>query len=142
MPSILVDLYFLLLVLLYTSNSLFASEQQKKLLAVLEFEVGWHRHSRGPALTLVDPASDAARNYLSRDHYKIITRESFERHLRDNEIDPNCVEGVCEVDTAKNIGADFFISGQVINIDNRYILTLKLFETENGEFFVCKRLRP
>ena len=85
---------------------------------------------------LADTARDASRDQLSRDHYKIITRESFESALRDNEIDPNVLKG-CARSTLPRILARTSLSlGSLINIDNRYILTLKLFETENGENFL------
>ena len=37
-----------------------------------------------------------------------------------------------EVETARNIGADFVISGKVVRVEQLYVVTLKLHETKNG----------
>jgi TolB-like protein len=44
----------------------------------------------------------------------------------------DCAEGDCEVETARNIGADFVVSGSVVIIDGAYVVTLKLHETKGG----------
>ena len=61
-----------------------------------------------------------------------MTRENMVQILQDNEIDPNCIEGACEVETGRNIGADLIISGDVMKLDGQYLLSLKLYETESG----------
>jgi len=43
-----------------------------------------------------------------------------------------CGEGDCEVETARNIGADYVISGKVVRIEQIYAVTLKLHETQGG----------
>ena len=43
-----------------------------------------------------------------------------------------CEEGDCEVETARNIGADYVISGKVVRIEQLYVVTLKLHETQGG----------
>ena len=42
------------------------------------------------------------------------------------------MEGECEVETGRNIGADLIIAGDVLKLDGQYLLTLKLYATDSG----------
>ncbi len=61
----------------------------------------------------------------------VMTRENMQVLLRDMG-KQECGEGDCEVETARNIGADYVISGKVVRIEQLYIVTLKLHETQGG----------
>ena len=61
----------------------------------------------------------------------VMTRENMQVLLRDMG-KQECGEGDCEVETARNIGADYVISGKVVRIEQLYIVTLKLHETRGG----------
>jgi formylglycine-generating enzyme required for sulfatase activity len=61
---------------------------------------------------------------------KVMTRENMMVLLK--EMGRECSAGSCEVETARNIGADFVISGTVAVIDKRFVVTLKLHETKGG----------
>ena len=41
-------------------------------------------------------------------------------------------EGICEVDTLQNIGADYGITGNVTQIEGTYICTLNLYDVTKG----------
>lgn len=43
-----------------------------------------------------------------------------------------CSEGDCEVETARNIGADLVISGHLTKMDDTFVVTLKLHETKTA----------
>ena len=60
-----------------------------------------------------------------------MTRENMLVLLRDMG-KKECGEGDCEVETARNIGADYVISGKVVRVEQSYFVTLKLHETQGG----------
>ena len=84
-----------------------------KLVAVLEF--GGIGIESSVLEKLSDTTRVASRNVLPKSEYDLMTRENMVQILQDNEIDPNCIEGACEVETGRNIGADLIISGDVMN---------------------------
>ena len=45
--------------------------------------------------------------------YSIITRENMMQVLNDMGKDETCIDGACEVDLARNIGADLVVSGTI-----------------------------
>ena len=107
-----------------------------QLVAVLEF--------RGVALDdqvllkLSDSVRVAARETLPKSDYVLMTRENMVQILRDNELDPNCIRGECEVETGRNIGAELIISGDVLKLSGQYLLTIKLYETASGNLLSAK----
>lgn len=48
--------------------------------------------------------------------YAVMTRESMAMILKDMGLDAQCQEGECEVETARNIGADLVVSGELVRI--------------------------
>ena len=52
--------------------------------------------------------------------------------LKDMGKDASQCTGECEVEIAKNIGADYVVSGELAQIKELYILTIKLHETRRG----------
>jgi sulfatase modifying factor 1 len=69
----------------------------------------------------------------------VMTRESMMVLLKEMG-KTECNEGDCEVETAKNIGADFVVSGSVARIDGVYVVTLKLFETAKANLLATDRI--
>ncbi len=61
----------------------------------------------------------------------VMTRESMFAVLKDMG-KTTCTEGDCEVETARNIGADLVISGEAVLIEQTYFVTLKLHESQRG----------
>ena len=107
-----------------------------QMVAVLEFQgVGV---DNAVLLKLSDSARVAARNALATNEYDLMTRENMVQILRDNEIDPSCIEGECEVETGRNIGADMIIAGDVLVLEGQYLLTLKLYATGEGKLLSAK----
>ncbi|MEC7983680.1 MAG: hypothetical protein VX278_00870 [Myxococcota bacterium] len=110
-----------------------------KFLAVLEF--------RGSGLQmqvlqkLSDQSRDAALHTLPKDQYAVMTRENMMMVINDMGKDSSCMEGGCEVEIGRNIGADFIITGDILQLGDLYMLTLKLYETGSGRLLEMNEIR-
>ena len=127
----------LMLLCILLCSKAFAQVEIKRV-AVLEF--------RGVAieeamlLKLSDQARSAAVDTLSKEEYLIMTRENMMQVLSDMGKDASCIEGSCEVELGRNIGADLIITGDILKIDASYVLTLKLYETKTGGLLKIKEV--
>ncbi len=83
-------------------------------------------------LKLSDQSRFAALEVLDHQKYSVITRENMMQILEDNGLTASCLEGTCEVDIGRNIGADIIVTGDVFKTEGVYYLTLKLFDTHRG----------
>ena len=63
---------------------------------------------------------------------EIMTRESMAAILGDMGVDATCVEGQCEVETARNLQAAYVISGSLVRLEGQYIVTTKLHGAASG----------
>ncbi len=61
----------------------------------------------------------------------VMTRENMAALLKEMG-KPDCSEGDCEVETARNIGADYVLSGEIARIEGTYVAVLKLHECDDG----------
>lgn len=61
-----------------------------------------------------------------------MTKESMAVLLRKQGKTAACAEGECEVELARNIGADLVVTGQAILIERTYVVTLKLHEVRTA----------
>jgi hypothetical protein len=59
----------------------------------------------------------------------VMTRENMAVVMRDMGLDPTCVEAECEVETGRNIGARFVVSGAVTQVESAYVMTIKVHDT-------------
>ena len=116
-----------------------AQAEEIKRVAILEFRgVGIDEEV---LFKLSDQSRIAAIEALPKEEYSIMTRENMMMVLEDMGKDASCMEGSCEVDIARNIGADFVVTGSVMKVDEQYLLTLKLHETRSGKLLAGKELR-
>ena len=90
---------------------------------------------------LSDQSRIASSNTLPTDQYYVITREGMLEILKDMGKDSSCLSGECEVELARNIGADYVITGDLLKIDDTYLLTLKLHNSYTGQLLVGKEVR-
>lgn len=101
----------------------------KQRLAVLEFQ------SRGFEDDVLMALSDTVRGGvlqgLQGHGVAVMTRENMQVLLKDMG-KRECEEGDCEVETARNIGADYVVSGKVVRVEKTYVVTLKLHESKGG----------
>ncbi len=118
---------FLLLCSMLIVSDAFAELQR---VAVLEFR--GVNVQPAIALKLSDQARLAALDVLNRQDYEVMTRENMMQILSDMGKDASCLEGVCEVDIGRNVGADIIVTGDILKTEGVYYLTLKLYETHRG----------
>jgi len=70
----------------------------------------------------------------------VMTRENMEVMLTDMGIDASCIaEGACEVETARNLGVDYVVSGSVVGMGGKQIASIKLHQTDNGGLLGSER---
>ncbi|HJX63478.1 MAG TPA: hypothetical protein VJ860_05935 [Polyangia bacterium] len=106
-----------------------AVQTRGKRMAVLEF-LGKNM-DEDILMTFSDTVRGGALQSLEPHGVVVMTRENMMVLLRDMG-KKDCGEGDCEVETARNIGADYVISGKVVRIEQIYAVTLKLHETQGG----------
>ena len=132
--------YFLLFTLYLFSTVAFG---EQKRLAVLEFRgVGVND---GLLRVLSDKVREGVLDVskgitIDGESLIIMTRENMERILKDQgKTAEDCI-GDCVVDLAKNMGADYVISGELVMIDDLFVFTIKLHETQNSNLLAAKSL--
>ncbi len=81
--------------------------------------------------TFADEARAGALAAVETKDVEVMTRENAAQLLESME-GSRCVEGECEVETAKLIGADYVVSGNVSQLEGTWILTLKMHSTKNA----------
>jgi TolB-like protein len=111
-------------------SPVFAAVQVRgKHMAVLEFQ--GKNLDQDILMTFADTVRGGALEGLQPHGVLVMTRENMLVLLREMG-KKECAEGDCEVETARNIGADYVISGKVVRIEQVYFVTLKLHETQGG----------
>ena len=107
-------------------------------LAVLEFTGS---NDEDLVSILSDQARAGALDQLDPFVYSIITRENMMQILEDMGKDATCIEASCEVDMARNIGADFVISGTISQIGQTQMVMLKLHQSDSGTLLAMHRIQ-
>ena len=106
------------------------SEAQQVRFAVLEFQ-GVNVDD-----TILKKLSDqsriAATNVLPDEQYQVMTREGLLSIIQDMGKDITCLSGACEIEIARNIGADYIVTGDLLVLEETYLLTLKLHDSHSG----------
>jgi TolB-like protein len=106
-----------------------AAQPANRRLAVLEFQ--GKKIEEDVLRTFGDGVRGGAVEGLAACRVQVMTRENMMVLLREMG-KSDCSEGDCEVETARNIGADFVVSGFVVHMEDTYVVTLKLHETKDG----------
>ncbi len=105
-------------------------------LAVLELQGDLPANQRR---ALTDATREGVVDAL-RGRVTVMTRENMEVMLTDMGLDASCVEeGACEVETARNLGADYVISGEITPFGDQLVCSLKLHETAGGSLVDSER---
>lgn len=107
-------------------------------IAVLDFDASFEDEWVG---ILSDQVRAGALSELDPLDYSVITRENMMQFLDDMGKDLSCLEGSCEVAIARNIGADFVISGAVSQVEGIYIINMKLHNSHTGQLLGLKKLQ-
>ncbi|MBU0554118.1 hypothetical protein KKF91_12290 [Myxococcota bacterium] len=87
---------------------------------------------------LTDLIREEALARLPRRRYFVMTRENLLEQLPPG-ADLAACEGACEVETGRNVGADFVISGRVLRFGEALRVALKLHETKRGALLSAGR---
>lgn len=126
--GVLTRFYILLLMVMLFCSSAFA---EVKRLAVLEFRgVGMEQEV---LLLFSNEVRSGVINIIDKETMMVMTRESTEMILKDMGKDIGCIEGSCEVEIGREIGADYIITGSIVELDSDYVLTLMLHDTHTAE---------
>ncbi len=113
-------------------------------LAVLEFR------GNGIAEDLLEILSDEVRTgvlsvssgkKVNGEDLIIMTRENMLAVLADQGLTAEDCTGTCEVEIAKNIGADYVISGTLNQIDELFVLTIKIHETSKSNLLGSETIK-
>jgi len=107
-------------------------------LAVLELSGDLEPKERG---LLTDTIRGAVVKAL-RDRVQVMTRENMEVMLTDMGLDADCVaEGACEVETARNLGVDYVVSGSIVGVGGILVASVKFHETKAGSLLGQEQAR-
>lgn len=107
-----------------------------KRLVVLDF-VGMDVDA--PMLSLLTEQAIAGTvQVIDKNEVLVMTRESTIQIMKDMGKDVNCIGGQCEVEVARNIGADYVVSGSVTQTGMEVALTLKLHDSYTGALLFSK----
>ena len=90
---------------------------------------------------LSDQARAGALDQLDPLTYSIITRENMMQILNDMGKDATCIDGACEVDLARNIGADLVVSGTISQLGDTKMVMLKLHQSDNGSLLAMHKVQ-
>ena len=136
-PRLELRLFAMSVFLLAGGNAVAAPNLYQRL-AVLEFS---GKALEADALgAFADAVRGGAIDGLAGRDIKVMTRENMMVLLREMG-KSECVEGDCEVETARNIGAQFVISGSVVHIEGAYVVGLKLHETQQGDLLASETIQ-
>jgi len=106
------------------------AEAANQRIAVIEF-VGQAGDSELRDLT--DEARLGVLDVTKRKAYTVMTKESIATIARDQGIDlSKCTEAECEVDTGRQIGAHFVVTGKISKIGRTFKFMMKIFDTETA----------
>ncbi|MEN9797168.1 MAG: hypothetical protein RL653_864 [Pseudomonadota bacterium] len=108
-----------------------------KKIAVLEFSLDSGTQLRAPGV-LSDDCRGAVADVTRAEGAIVITRENMLEVLKAT--GGKCQEGECEVETARNLGVDLFVTGNVTALDGQLVLSLKVYETRKGQLLGQKRV--
>jgi TPR repeat protein len=108
-------------------------------LAVLEI-TGPPPISAGALRALSDAIRGASARAL-KGRWTVITRESMNVVLQESGGKLSGQEGESEVETARNLGAQLVVSGEVVPVGRLLVLSLKLHETAHGRLLSADRAK-
>ncbi len=73
--------------------------------------------------------------------YVVMSRENMAMLAKDMGLDLSCVEGACEVETGRNIGAAYVVTGTIQDMGGLLLGTLKVFNTDSGALLATGEVR-
>jgi TolB-like protein len=120
----------LCLVLILLLCSTLSSAASKQRIAVLDLANRAEIHEREVDY-IGDLVRSAVRRSLGTNDFIVMTRENILELLPEGQTLSDC-EGECAVQTGREVGADYVISGEMILFSDEYRVSLQLYDTEEG----------
>ena len=91
---------------------------------------------------LTDAVRQEATNATRAAGIKVMTQENMETMLTDMGLDASCIsEGACEVDTLRNLQANYGVTGKVTDFGGTFVVTLQLYEMRGGTMVGAERVK-
>ena len=110
-----------------------------ELLAVLELSGALPADQRR---ALTNAVREEATKAVSETGIKVMTQENMETLLTDMGMDASCIsEGACEVDTLRNLQANYGVTGEVTDFGGTYLVTLQLYEMRGGTMMTAEKVK-
>ena len=107
-----------------------AGAQSDPRIAVLELK---GKLTRGHLSVMSDKVRSGVLLAMQGKDYVVMSRENMAVLLKDMGLDCDSVEGECEVETGRNIGAAYVVSGAVEDVGGGLLLvSLKVHDTASG----------
>jgi hypothetical protein len=99
------------------------------MIAVLEAKAGTGTRLQAPQF-LADACVGGVLDVTRAEGARVLERETMLEVLKAT--GGKCVEGECELETARYLNVDLFVTWLALNVDGEFMLTLKVFETKGG----------
>lgn len=71
----------------------------------------------------------------------VMSRENMAVLAKDMGLELDCIEGACEVETGRNIGADYVVSGSLSQLGGFWVCTVKFHKTDTGALLATQDAR-
>ena len=116
-----------------------AGAQTRPRIAVLELK---GTLPRGQLSVMSDKVREGVLRSMGRQDYVVMSRENMAMLLRDMGLDCESAEGECEVETGRNIGAAYVVSGSVEDVGGGlWLASVKVHDTETGALLATGDVR-
>ena len=122
--------HLLLVVLYLVLFSQLAEASSRSRLAVLDFTCRTNLQQQEVDY-ITDIVRGRAREALPTNQYILMTRDNILELLPKDQSLANCL-GECAIETGRNIGADYVVTGEVLRFGSELRVTLTLHETATG----------
>ena len=124
-----------------TSTTNTAWAKNRKRVAVLDFKVS--KDARGKPIVKsfdAEALTETLRSVIVElNLYQVMTKENIRTLLPPGVKLEDCV-GQCEVETGRNLGAHYILTGVLGKIEGRYDLLIRLYETKKSELLSSKNV--
>ena len=113
-----------------------------KRIAVLEFSsIGMNEDDQDILLLYPEAIRSGIIKELDSKEFNVLTRENIDLVLADNDQESSCIGGSCEVELARNIGADYVFSGSAQrHKDGTFFISLKLHNTDSAALMASEQI--
>ena len=133
--------FFLIIGLIMSFNQIHAQNKpQQKRIAILELA---NRTKHQVSLDEINFLTNEMRQvagYLPSSEFLVMTKESIEVLIDPSKSLEDCV-GTCEVETGRLLGADWILTGEVIRFGKSLRVSIKLHETQSGQYLAGESLK-